>query len=55
MSYNDDHYRKEQGGDYDSQSEAERACNNGDLVRLSNGCYWDKQTGEEYWPDGTKK
>ncbi len=55
MSYNDDHYKKQQGGDYDSQSEAERAYENGHLEKLSNGGYWDKETGEEYWSDGTKR
>ena len=55
MSYNDDRYRKDRGGDYYSQSEAERAYENGDLERFSNGSYYDRQTGEEYWFDGTKK
>ncbi len=25
------------------------------LQRLSNGNFYDKQTGEEFWPDGTKR
>lgn len=55
MPYNDDHYKKEPDGDYQSQKEIERAYGNKHLEKLSNGCYYDPQTGEEYWPDGTKK
>lgn len=55
MSWNDNHYYKEENGDFRSQAEAEKAADNGDLRRLSNGCYYDTETGEEYWPDGTKK
>ena len=55
MSYNDNHYRKEEDGDYYSQAEAEKACENGHLEKLSNGSFYDRETGEEYWPDGTKK
>lgn len=55
MPYNDDHYIKEKGGDYKNQEEIERAYANKHLEKLSNGSYYDKQTGEEYWPDGTKK
>lgn len=55
MSWNDDHYLKVAGGDYDSQEEIERAAANGDVRELSNGNYWDPETKEEYWWDGTKK
>lgn len=55
MSYNDNHYRKEEDGDYYSQAEAEKAYENGHLEKLSNGSFYDRETGEEYWPDGTKK
>ncbi len=55
MSWNDDHYLKEVGGDYDSQEEIERACANGDVKQLSNGNFWDPESREEYFSDGTKK
>ena len=55
MSYNDDRYYKEKGGDYYSDKEANRAFENGHLERLSNGNYYDRETGEEYWSDGTKR
>lgn len=32
-----------------------KAVENNHLEKFSNGCYWDKETNEEYWPDGTKK
>lgn len=54
MGYNDDHYRKEEGGDYESKDEIERAFENGHLRKAGKG-YWDNETGEEYWEDGTKK
>ncbi len=55
MSWNDRNYLKEVGGDYDSQEEIERAYENGDIDCLSNGRYYDRETGEEYWWDGTRK
>ena len=54
-SFNDGKYLKDEDGDYRSQSEAERAYENGHLEKLSNGNYYDRQTGEEYWSDGTKR
>ena len=54
MGYNDDHYKKEEGGDYKNQDEIERAFANGHLRETSTG-YWDKETGETYWKDGTKR
>ena len=54
MSYNDDRYFKEKGGDYASGDEAERAYRDGNLEKLSNGHYYDRQTGEEYYSDGEK-
>ena len=53
MSYNSEHYRMNANG-FESQEELERALDNGDLEEIDNG-YWDRQTGEEYWPDGEKK
>ena len=55
MSWNDNHYRKEKNGDFYNQEEIERAHAAGDVEQISGGRYWDKQTGEEYWSDGTKK
>ena len=54
-SYNDGIYNKEEDGDFATQAEIERAYENGDLEQLSNGNFYDKQTGEEYYPDGTKR
>ena len=54
MGYNADHYKMDEDG-YVSQAEAERAEANGHLERLSNGNLYDRQTGEEFWADGTKK
>lgn len=54
MPWNQDHYRMDDEG-FASQAEMDRAVNNGDLEELSNGSYWDRQTGDEYWSDGTKK
>ena len=53
MSYNENHYKMDEKG-LNTQAEAERAAANGHLVETSNG-YWDKQTGKEYWKDGTEK
>ena len=54
MGYNADHYKMDEDG-YASQAEAERAKAYGHLERLSNGNLYDRQTGEEFWPDGTKR
>lgn len=54
MGYNADHYKVDEDG-YATQEEAERAYNNGHLEKLSNGNLYDRQTGEEFWPDGTRK
>lgn len=54
MSYNEDHYKMDEKG-FKTQSEAERAEQNGHLKRLSNGNLYDSQTGKEYWPDGTER
>ena len=55
MPWNKDHYLFDDDGNFDSKEEAQRACENGDLVELSNGCFWDKETDTEYWWDGEKK
>lgn len=55
MSYNDDHYKFDRNGNFSSKSELNRAASNGDVQKLSGGTFWDKQTGSEYWSDGTKK
>ena len=54
MSFNESHYKMDEDG-FKSQSEAERAVENGHLRVLSNGNLYDSQTGQEYWPGGTKK
>ena len=54
MSYNEDHYRMDKNGFYNKE-EAERAVDNGHLQKLSNGRYYDRETKQEYWQDGTKK
>lgn len=54
MSYNEDHYRMDNNGFY-NKAEAERAVQNGHLERLSNDSLYDRQTGKEYWSDGTEK
>lgn len=47
-------YKTDEDGFY-TRDEAERAVENGDLQRLSNGNLYDRDNGQEYWPDGTKK
>ena len=54
MPWLTNHYDVDEDGDF-SREEAERAAENGDLQRLTNGNYYDKETGIEYWYDGTKK
>lgn len=54
MPYNEDHYKMNDDG-YETQDEVERAHDNGHLEKLSNGNYYDRQTGEEFWPDGTRR
>lgn len=53
--WDEDGHKKDDDGNFWTKEEAEKAVDDGDLVRLSNGCLWNKQTGEEFWPDGTKK
>ena len=55
MSWNDDHYVKDEVGNYESPEELERAYRDGNLERLSSGRYYDRETGEEYWEDGVVK
>lgn len=55
MSKNDTKYFKEPGGGFDSREELLRAYHNGDLVKQADGTYMDRETGEEYWSDGTLK
>lgn len=53
-SYNEDHYRMGKDG-FETKAEYERAIANGDIEQLSNGRGWDRQTGKEYWSDGSEK
>ena len=55
MGWLTDHYNFDDNGNFDSADEARSACENGELVELDNGCYWDKESGDEYWSDGEKK
>ena len=55
MPYNDDHYNFDNSGNFSSKSELDRAASNGDVEELSGGTFWDRQTGNEYWSDGSKK
>lgn len=54
MSYNSDHYIMDKDG-FSSKSEYDRAVSNGHIEELPNGSGWDRQTGKEYWPDGSEK
>lgn len=54
MPYNNDHYKMDENG-YSSKDEAERAVENGHLDKCSDGSYYDRETGESFWSDGTKK
>lgn len=54
-SWDEDGHKRDNNGSYWTKKEAENAAENGDLKRLSNGCFWNPRTGEEFWPDGTKK
>ena len=54
-SWDEDGHKRDNNGSYWTKKEAENAVENGDLKRLSNGCFWNPRTGEEFWPDGTKK
>lgn len=55
MSWISDHYNLDKYGNFDSAEEAKKAADADDLVELSNGNYWDKETDTEYWHDGEKK
>lgn len=55
MGWLTDHYSFDDDGNFESADEARSACDNGDLVELDNGSYWDKKSGNEYWSDGEKK
>lgn len=55
MSWNENHYRFDNNGNFKSASEAKSAADNGDLVTLSNGNYWDRETNTDYYSDGTRK
>lgn len=50
------HYDLDDEGNFENESEFERALKNGDLTSCNFGrYYYDRETGQEYWPDGTKK
>lgn len=53
--WDDDGYRRNEDGDYYDAEEAQRAADNGYLKTLTNGCFWNPDTGEEFWSDGEKK
>ena len=55
MSWLKDHYLFDDDGNFESEEEAKSARDNGDIVELCSGCLWDKESGDEYWPDGEKK
>lgn len=55
MGWLKDHYELDDDGNFDSVEELRDAVENNDLVELSNGTFWDKETGDEYWADGEKK
>lgn len=55
MSWNQDHYRFDDEGNFISEEELQEAFQNGDLKQLSSKTYWDKETDTEYWWDGEKK
>ena len=54
MGFLNDRYRMDDDGNFDTADEAKRAESNGHIQKTSSG-YWDKDTGDEYWEDGTKK
>ena len=53
--FDDDGYKRDSDGGFWDKEEAERAADNGDIRRLNNGSFWDPDSDDEYWPDGTKK
>lgn len=55
MSWNTDHYHFDDDGNFYDQDEYDNAVESGDISLLFNGCGWDRETGDEFWPDGTKK
>ena len=53
--WDDDGYKRDSDGSFWDEDEAERAADNGDIKRLFGGGYYDPDSKDEYWPDGTKK
>lgn len=53
--FDDDGYKRDSDGGFWDREEAERAADNGDVRRLNNCNFWDPDSGDEYWSDGTKK
>lgn len=54
MSWMDDHYRMDEDGNFETLSDYERAIENDDLTELSNGHYYDRESGAEYDSRGDK-
>ena len=54
MGWIEDHYLVDEDG-FESQEEYDKAVESGDIKTLFNGCGWDSETGDEYWPDGSRK
>lgn len=52
--WDDDGYKRDSDGSFWDKDEAERAADNGDVDRMSYG-YRDRDTGDEFWGDGSKK
>ena len=48
-------HKMDDDGNFDTQSEFEEAVGDGSLKCDGYGTYYDPDSGDEYWNDGTKK
>lgn len=51
-----DHYDLDDDGNFEDENECKRAFDNGDLKSCDGGrFFYDPETNQDYWPDGSKK
>lgn len=55
MGWLSDHYNLDDDGNFEDQDEFDRAFNNGDIKTGDGTNRYDPDTGQDYWPDGTKR